>query len=99
VIVNEAEDMETQRFYGRLVQGSLSIGVLDVGGGFMAGRWENGVLAAPLPDDVAERNIAIKAFDVGAAAATAVSKSLAKKDAKASTFYAERARALQEQMD
>lgn len=99
VIVNEIEGLEPQRFYGHLVQGFLNIGVLDTVGGFMAGRWVNGVLAAQLPDDLAERNVAIEAFDVGAAAATAVSKSLAKKDAKLSSFYAQQARNLREQMD
>jgi len=99
VIVNEVEGLEPQRFYGRLVQGSLSIGVLDTAGGFMAGRWANGVLAPDLPDGLAARNVVIEAFEVGAAAAIAVSKSLAKKDAKASRFYTQQARNLREQMD
>lgn len=97
VIVNVIEGMEPQHFYGRLARGFLSIGVLHTTGGFMAGRWENGVLAAELPNEVAARTI--EAFDVGAAAATASSKSLAKKDVQASRFYAEEARKLREQMD
>jgi hypothetical protein len=99
VIVNTAEGLEPMHFYGRLVQGSLDLGVLDTTGGFIAGRWEKGVLAAPLPDYLAESNSVIEAFEVGAAAATAVSKSLAKRDAKLSSFYAQQARNLREQMD
>jgi hypothetical protein len=99
VLVNTLEGAEPDRFYGRLAAGSPSLGVLQSEGGYMAGRWANGALAPDLPDGIAQRNVVIDAFNAGAAAATAASKSLAKKDAAASSFYAKQARALREQMD
>jgi hypothetical protein len=47
----------------------------------------------------AQLNVVIDAFNAGAAAATAVRKSLAKKDTKASSFYTQQARSLREQTD
>src|SRR5689334_7760542 len=75
VLVNVVEGAEPERFYGRLVQGSPSVGVLQVDSGFVAGRWRNGVVAAPLTDDVAQRNVVIGAFRVASSASTAVSES------------------------
>jgi hypothetical protein len=97
VIVDVVEGIEPQHFYGRLAQGFLSIGVLHTAAGFMSGRWENGVVIKESAETIAARTI--ESFDVAAAAATALSKSLAKKDPKASRFYAEEARDLLEQMD
>jgi hypothetical protein len=100
VIVNEVRDAEPEHFYGRLDNGSPTIGVLQTANGFMAGRWTRGTVAAALPDDVAQRTVVIEAFRVAASAATAVSKSFAKKaDAESSDFYAKQARLLREQMD
>jgi len=99
VIICTLEGAEPDRFYGRLEAGSPSLGVLQSEGGYMAGRWANGALAEPLPDDLAQRNVLIDAFNAGAAAATAVSKSLAQQDAKSSALYAKQARSLREQMD
>jgi hypothetical protein len=97
VLVFTPEGIEPERFYGRLARGFLKIGVIDGDGGFMSGRWENGVVMEESAETIAARTI--ESFDVGAAAATALSKSLAKKDPKASRFYAEAARNLLEQMD
>jgi hypothetical protein len=99
VIVNSVEGAEPEHFYGRLEAGAPKLGVLQTGGGYMAGRWANGALAEPLEDGIAQRNVMIDAFNAGAAAATATSKSLAKIDAKSSSFYAKEARSLREQMD
>lgn len=97
VLVFTPEGVEPERFYGRLARGFLKIGVIDTDGGFMSGRWVNGVVLEESAETVAARTL--ESFDVGAAAATALSKSLAKKDPKASRFYAEAARNLLEQAD
>jgi len=100
VIVNVVEGAEAERFYGHLDNGSPSVGVLQTDSGFMAGRWKHGAVAESLPDDVAQRNVTLDAFRVAASAATAVSKSFAKKaDTESSSFYATQARVLREQMD
>jgi hypothetical protein len=99
VLVNVVEGIEPERFYGRLVQGSPSVGVLQRNGGFLAGRWRNGAVAAPLTDDVAQRNVVIGAFRVASSASSAVSESFREKDATSNAFYAEQARLLREQMD
>ena len=100
VIVNVVEGAEVERFYGHLDNGSPSVGVLQTDSGFLVGRWTHGAIAEPLPDDVAQRNVTLDAFRAAASAATAVSKSFAKKaDAKSSSFYATQARVLREQMD
>jgi hypothetical protein len=95
VLVLTAEGRELQRFYGRLERGFLKIGLIDSDNGCMPGSWENGAIVEDAPETVAARTI--EAFDVAAAAATALSKSLAKKDPKASRFHAERARIFREQ--
>jgi len=100
VIVYALEGAEPQRFYGQLESGSPSIGVLHTSGGFMAGRWNHGSVIADLPDGIAQRNVVIDAFRKAADAATAASRSFAKKgDADASRFYATQARNLDNQMD
>jgi hypothetical protein len=73
--------------------------VLQTEGGFLAGRWANGNLAEALTDGLAQRNTVLEAFEVAAAAATAVSKSFARNDAETNRFYAKQARLLREQMD
>ena len=99
VLVNVIEGAEPERFYGRLERGSPSVGVLQADGGFLAGRWRNGVVAAPLADDVAQRNVVIGAFRVASSASSAVSDSFREKDATSNAFYAEQARLLRDQMD
>ena len=100
VIVNVVEGAQSERFYGRLDEGSPSIGVLQTENGFVAGRWEDGSIVAPLPDDVSQRNVMIEAFRKGSSGAAAASKFFTKNsDAEASRFYAAQARLLDEQMD
>ena len=99
VLLDAVQGEEPERFYGLLEEGRLKLGVLQTGGGYVAGHWDQGAPAAELPDDVAQRNTVLDAFRAGAGAATSVSKSFAKKDAKSSRFYAKQARLLREQMD
>jgi hypothetical protein len=100
VIVNEVEGMEPERFYGRVQNGYLRVGVLHTTGGYVAGNWANGAVAPAQADDVAQRNVTIAAFKAAAAAASAASKSAAQKaDARSSRFYADQARVLRDQMD
>ncbi|MDQ2668036.1 MAG: hypothetical protein M3Z05_18840 [Gemmatimonadota bacterium] len=100
VIVMVVKGAEPERFYGRVQDGHLRVGVLQSPNGFMAGTWVNGALAAALADDVAQRNALIAAFRVAANAATSASNSLAKKgDATASRYYAKQAKLLHEQID
>lgn len=100
VLINTVEGAEPERFYGQLDGGLQTIGVLQSENGFIAGRWNHGTVVPALPDDRAQRNVIIDAFQAAASAATAASKSFAKKsDAKASRFYAQQARLLREQMD
>ena len=98
--MNVIGGVERERFYGRLDQGFPSIGVRQTDGGSVAGRWEHGAVTAPLPDDGAQRNVMIDAFNVAAAAAAAVSEHFRKRaDVEASDFYAKQARLLSEQLD
>jgi hypothetical protein len=100
VILEVVEGAEPERFYGRVRDGYLSVGVLQTPSGFMAGAWANGALANTLADDVAQRNTVIAAFRAAAKAATSLSKSFTKKaDANSSRFYAKQAELLREQMD
>jgi hypothetical protein len=100
VILNEVEGGEPERFYGRVDHGHLSVGVLQTASGYIAGTWVQGTRAVALPDDVAQRNVLISAFQAGATAATSVSQSFAKKsDAQSSRFYAKQAKLLRDQMD
>jgi hypothetical protein len=100
VLLNAVEGQQAERFYGRLQQGRLNVGVLQTAQGYIAGTWAGGVLAEKLADDMAQRNAIVAAFQAAAEASTSVSKSFAKKgDVKASRFYAKQARSLREQMD
>jgi len=100
VLLNAVEGQEAERFYGRLHQGRLNVGVLQTGQGYIAGTWAGGTVAEKLADDMAQRNAIIAAFRAAADASTSVSKSLVKKgDGKASRFYAKQARSLRDQMD
>lgn len=100
VIVNLAQGGEPERFYGRLEDGFLSLGVMKSSGGYLAGTWSRGTLVEKLADDVAQRNVVLDAFRTAAAAATAASKSAAKDgDARSSRSYIKQARLLRDQMD
>jgi hypothetical protein len=100
ILVNVVEGQEPERFYGRVQQGRLRVGVLQTSDGYVAGSWAHGAIAQPSEDDIAQRNLIITAFRAAANASTAVSKSFERKgDSKSSRFYAKQARLLREQMD
>lgn len=82
-------------FYGQVVAGALHFGVLEIEGGFQAGKFVNGVV-----QDDEDRNVFINAFDVASAAAKAYSERLQKAgNAGSAKFYAAKAKRLAEQMD
>ena len=82
-------------FYGQVQAGALHFGVLELEGGYQAGPFVNGVVQ----DDI-ERNLLIKAFDVGSTAAQAYSARLQKAgNAGSAKFYANKAKRLAEQLD
>jgi hypothetical protein len=100
VLVNIVKGQEAERFYGRVQQGRLSIGVLQTSDGYVGGSWARGAPAQPIEDDMAQRNTIIAAFQAAAKASALVGKSLHKKgDSKSSRFYAQQARLLREQID
>ncbi|WP_338849224.1 hypothetical protein V8J88_09720 [Massilia sp. W12] len=82
-------------FYGQVVAGALHFGVLEIEGGFQAGKFVHGAV-----QDDEDRNVLIKAFDVASAAAQAYSERLQKTgNASSAKFYATKAKRLAEQMD
>jgi hypothetical protein len=85
----------TRLFFGEMKRGGLSLGVVEVDGGFIAGEFKGGV-AVSNP----ERSILIKAFAAGSAAAKAMGQrlKLAKK-AESSAFYLNKAQELEQQLD
>jgi hypothetical protein len=100
VLLNVVDGQEAERFYGRLHQGRVNVGVLQTGQGYIAGTWAGGAIVEKLADDMAQRNAIIAAFHAAVDASTSVSKAFAKKgDAKASLFYSKQARSLRDQMD
>ncbi len=82
-------------FYGQVVAGALHFGVLEIAGGYQAGPFVNGEV-----QDNIDRNLLIKAFDVGSAAAQAYSERLQKAgNTSSAKFYANKAKSLAEQLD
>ena len=86
---------KTLLFFGNLVQGELSLGVIDTSEGYIAGQFSHGKLV----DDV-ERNVIIGAFRSASAAAKANSQRLKQEgNKKSAAFYLKKARELEQQMD
>ena len=85
-----------QAFYGHYQAGQPMLGVVEVEGGFRAGRFgADGQVVAD-----GDRNTAIRAFNEGAAAARALATSLRKaRNAASARFYEAKARQLAEQLD
>jgi hypothetical protein len=82
-------------FFGSMHGGELAIGVVDTPDGFVAGKFKGGKVI-----DTDDRSQIIRSFQEATAAAKSVSdhfKSLGK--AASAKFYAEKAKALNEQMD
>ena len=82
-------------FYGRMHQGELSWGVMEVVGGYKAGRFVRGEL-----QNDGERNTIIRAFEIASSAAKAYSQRLQKTgNAVSAKFYRNKADKLDRQMD
>lgn len=82
-------------FYGDLVQGRWSFGVLEEEGGYAAGHFKNAEAI-----DTDERNVLLDAFRVASKAAGALGDDFAAKgNAASATHYRRKAKALAEQLD
>lgn len=82
-------------YYGEMDRGTLSLGVIDAGNGYIAGRFVNGT---PVP--VEDRNVVITAFQRASEAARAMSEMFRQqKNAGSASFYAGKAERLANQMD
>ena len=82
-------------FYGRLAAGQPALGVIELDGGFVAGRFEAGRAVAD-----GDRDTLIRAFDEAAAAARQMAAGFRKSGNTASyRFYRDKARQLSQQMD
>lgn len=84
-----------QIFYGRLEAGQPVLGVIDLDGGFRAGRFAAGQVV-----DEGDRDTLIQAFDEAAAAARQMAARFLKAgNAASARFYRYKARQLSQQMD
>lgn len=82
-------------FYGRMEAGQPALGVIELDGGFVAGRFEAGRAVAD-----GDRDTLIRAFDEAAAAARQMAAGFRKSGNTASyRFYRDKARQLSQQMD
>lgn len=82
-------------FYGRLEAGQPALGVIELDGGFVAGRYEAGRAVAD-----GDRDTLIRAFDEAAAAARQMAAGFRKSGNTASyRYYRDKARQLSQQMD
>lgn len=82
-------------FFGEIIHGEPSIGVIDVPDGFIAGELREGRVI-----DTGDRNTIIRAFRVASEAAMLASERFAAAGNRASArFYASKAEVLAEQMD
>ena len=85
----------TRVFYGRLEAGQPALGVIELDGGFVAGRFEAGRAVAD-----GDRDTLIRAFDEAAAAARQMAAGFRKSGNNASyRLYRDKARQLSQQMD
>lgn len=82
-------------YFGSLIAGHLTLGVIQQDDGYKAGQFSAAKLLTG-----AERNTLIKAFDEGSAAAKAVAANyLREGNAASAKYYQDRAKELAEQMD
>jgi hypothetical protein len=85
----------TRLFFGKMKQGELSLGVIEVEGGYLAGEFVDGAAVAN-----PERSVLIKAFASASAAARTLGQRLKQaKNAGSSAFYLNKAHELEQQMD
>lgn len=100
VLRNMIDGAQTELFLGRVEQGYLRNGVLQTNGGYIAGRWKDGVVIEDDADDQAKRNAMLAAFEEAAKSADATSRTMARQsNAASSRFYAQLANRLRMQMD
>ena len=84
-----------QVFYGRLKDGQLELGAIELDGGYRAGRFDNGRVVQD-----SERNTLIQAFEAASDAAKAVAQRYQAGGNPASArFYRQKATQLAQQMD
>ena len=95
-VLKEYQQQKVVRFFfGRLEHGEPKLGVLDQAEGFSAGQFAKG---APLPSD--DRQRMIDAFAEAEKAANEAASRFSKAGKQASAkFYADKAKALREQLD
>jgi hypothetical protein len=95
-VLKEYQQQKVVRlFFGRLEHGEPKLGVIDQPEGFVAGRFAKGV---PLPSD--DRQRMVDAFAEAEKAANEVASRFSKARKQASAkFYADKAKALREQLD
>ncbi|MBB3195061.1 hypothetical protein [Roseateles terrae] len=96
-VLKEQDGATVKRmFFGRVVKGELTLGVLDEPGqGFGAGEFRGGKLI-----DTDDRSLIIKSFEDAAKAAAAAADRFERAGNKASAkFYRDKAKQLREQMD
>ena len=95
-VLKEYQQQKVVRFFfGRLEHGELKLGVIDQAEGFVAGQFAKG---QPLQSD--DRQRLIDAFAEGEKAANEAASRFSKAGKQASAkFYADKAKALREQLD
>lgn len=82
-------------FYGRVAAGQPAIGVVDLGDGFMAGRFDGGRLVRD-----ADRNTLIEAFDEASLAARQMAERFRRAgNAASARYYDNKAAQLARQID
>jgi hypothetical protein len=100
VLENDVGSFSPELFAGYVSNGFLRRGVLVTEGGYVAGDWRNGAVVQKPGDDLAKRNVTLRAFETAAEAADAASKTMARRsDAERSRFYSSVATRLRNQMD
>ena len=95
-VIREFNAGRVQRIYfGSVLAGHLSLGVIQQDDGYVAGQF-----AATKVVSGADRNTLIKAFDEASAAASAVAENFLREgNAASARYYQERAKQLAEQID
>ncbi len=101
VLVREDKGFRDQRFLGRVDQGYLRVGALDLGGrDYRVGPWENGSVTRAHEDDPGYRGYMMDVYEEAAKAADATAKYMARHSKpRAARFYKHLAKDLRFQLD
>ncbi|MER2519357.1 MAG: hypothetical protein ABTQ34_01570 [Bdellovibrionales bacterium] len=84
-----------ETFYGTMENGALSLGVIDSGTGYIAGRFKEGAL-----EHTEDRNVILDAFETASRAAKQLGDLYGRDgQKKQAIYYREQAKVLSEQMD